>query len=192
MTVKELRERWPERDCAVGFPGVWWVRFGDRWYLLPKEVGEEDLPAGQKSGESMLRTLAGYVMRCACCGAIYSPGMAVYGLLGGCRTLVAEQDFGPVGLAEMADLAASLMPGERSLVYLGLDGRKYEFAGGQLVAIDGYDLPMARPKLADLGVRWVALHTLGGRWVFTLGHRDFVVRREVPASMVPEILAEYF
>jgi hypothetical protein len=92
MTIRQLRERWAERDCAVGFPGTWWVRFGAKWYLLLEQWGDENVLAASTSPQRMLRRLSGTVLRCSCCGAVYSPRVAVLGYVGGCRTLFVEED----------------------------------------------------------------------------------------------------
>ena len=92
MTVKELRERWAERDCAVGFPGTWWVRFGAKWYLLLEHWADEDVLAAWSDPQRMLRRLSGTVLRCSCCGVVYSPRVAVLGDVGNCTTLLVEEE----------------------------------------------------------------------------------------------------
>jgi len=93
MTLRELRQRWGERDCALGFPGTWWVRFGAKWYLLPERWRDcEDVLAAWTDPQRMLRRLSGTVLRCSCCGAVFSPRVAVLGYVGGCRTLLVEED----------------------------------------------------------------------------------------------------
>jgi len=94
MTLRELRDRWPQRECAVGFPGTWWVRFGAKWYLLLQHWGEDDVLAAWSDPQRMLRRLSGTVLRCASCGALYSPRTAVYGQTAPCRTLIVEEEDG--------------------------------------------------------------------------------------------------
>jgi len=92
MTVREVRHMWPERDCAVESTHYAWVRFGDIWYMIPKRIrGEqEDLLAGAATAKQMMRFLSGFVLRCSCCEAEYSPRVVVFGTVGSCRNLLLE------------------------------------------------------------------------------------------------------
>jgi hypothetical protein len=91
MTVREVRHKWPERDCAVESTHYYWVRFGDIWYMVPKRIGQhEDLLAGMITPKEMMRFLTGFVLRCACCGAEYSPRVVVFDSVGRCRNLLLE------------------------------------------------------------------------------------------------------
>jgi hypothetical protein len=94
VTIRELRERWEQRDCAVGFPGFYWVRFGAKWYLLVERWRDQDVLAAWSDPQRMLRRMAGTSLRCSCCGAVYSPRVAVLGDVGGCKTLFVEEDEG--------------------------------------------------------------------------------------------------
>jgi hypothetical protein len=192
MKIREVRDMWHERDCAVGLAESWWVRFGKTWFRLPKRIGEdENAQAEQKSADAMLTLLAGTVLRCSCCGALYSPMMVVSGQFCGGRHLVATKDDGLLRLAEACEQAASMEPGERLVTYLGIDGKYRPFSAVEPLAVADFDAD-SKSRLAELGLRWLALHNLGGSFVLTVGHRDFVARREIPAEIVPRVLSQYF
>jgi hypothetical protein len=61
-----------------------------------------------------------------------------------------------------------------------------------LLANSAHDAVFKLTRDYGWGVRWYALHRVGERFVFTIGHGYNHKRREVPPDWVPEILFRYF
>ena len=78
--------------------------------------------------------------------------------------------------------------------FRGLDGKAYDFPFSEavLMAQSGHDAFFRLTRDCGWGVRWYALHRVGERFVFTVGHGCWHSRREVPAELVAHVLDRFF
>ena len=78
--------------------------------------------------------------------------------------------------------------------FRGLDGKAYDFPFSEavLVAQSGHDAFFKLNENWGWGVRWYALHRMGDRFVFTVGHGCWLTRREIPAEHVQDIVNRFF
>ena len=78
--------------------------------------------------------------------------------------------------------------------FRGLDGEAYDFPFSEAVVVaqSGHDAFFKLNENWGWGVRWYALHRMGDRFVFTVGHGCWLTRREIPAEHVQDIVNRFF